>query len=282
MKVQEILISRGIDLQKTKLMRHSESDEMASQSLALGYFDIYQAIQSMNRLKGCDHFLSFLGMDGTSGKYYGCYKITGYVPLTRDLLPLDFPIGDFTAVAAKNEFLKIEKIDILCDMENRLVIDWGKSTRSWIQNATTEKEVLSILPAVSEFEFISYDRVLLHYEALRYIVNNSKEHKLWEEKLSAVAGIYLITDTKTGKHYVGSASSTDDGIWGRWSNYARTKHGGNKRLIGLINNDADYCNNFLFSILEVFPIKRDRGEILEYEQLYKRKLCTIRFGLNDN
>jgi len=32
----------------------------------------------------------------------------------------------------------------------------------------------------------------------------------------------------------------------------------------------------------VFPIKKDKLEILEYEALYKKKLCTIRFGLNDN
>ena len=91
-----------------------------------------------------------------------------------------------------------------------------------------------------------------------------------------------ITDTKTGKHYVGSASGLEGGIWGRWSEYARTKHGGNKRLVELIAADPDYCYNFQYSILEVFPIKRDRQEILEYEQLYKRKLYSIPFGLNDN
>lgn len=46
--------------------------------------------------------------------------------------------------------------------------------------------------------------------------------------------------------------------------------------------DADYCKNFQYSILEVFPIKRDKHEVLEYEQLYKKKLWSIQFGLNDN
>lgn len=74
----------------------------------------------------------------------------------------------------------------------------------------------------------------------------------------------------------------EGGIWGRWSEYARTKHGGNKRLVELITADPDYCYNFQYSILEVFPIKRDKHEVLEYEQLYKKKLQSIRFGLNDN
>ena len=81
---------------------------------------------------------------------------------------------------------------------------------------------------------------------------------------------------------MGSASGEQGGIWGRWSEYVKTKHGGNKRLVELITADADYCNNFQFSILEVFPLKRDRREVLEYEQLYKRKLLSIEYGLNNN
>ena len=158
------------------------------------------------------------------------------------------------------------------------MIDWGKGTINWCQNGTTEKEVLEIRPAMSEISFTSYDRVLLSFETLHKIVYNKAAYKEWEEKLSAVAGVYLITDTKTGKHYVGSASGEQGGIWGRWSEYARTKHGGNKRLKELITADADYCNNFQYSILEVFPIKRDRHEVLEYEQLYKKNCGRFSLG----
>ena len=92
------------------------------------------------------------------------------------------------------------------------------------------------------------------------IVDHDKEHVEWANRLSSVAGIYLITDTKTGKHYVGSASGEVGGIWGRWSQYAKTKHGGNVQLKKLIEQDPDYCRNFQYSILEVFPIKRDKVE----------------------
>ena len=102
---------------------------------------------------------------------------------------------------------------------------------------------------------------------LHTIVHNQSAYKEWYDKLSAVAGVYLITDKRTGKHYVGSASGEQGGIWGRWSEYARTKHGGNKRLIELINADPEYCHNFQYSILEVFPIKKDRQEVLECERL---------------
>lgn len=187
---------------------------------------------------------------------------------------------EFQRLIADAKRKKFEAVVVY--MKDRLVIDWGKGTINWCQNGTTEKELLEIRPAVSEISFTSYDKVLLSFETLHKIVYNKAAYKEWEEKLSAVAGVYLITDTKTGKHYVGSASGEQGGLWGRWSEYARTKHGGNKRLKELITADADYCNNFQYSILEVFPIKRDKHEVLEYEQLYKKKLWSIQFGLNDN
>ena len=71
-------------------------------------------------------------------------------------------------------------------------------------------------------------------------------------------------------------------IKGRWSNYVKTKHGGNEQLKKLIVQDENYCNNFQFSILEVLPIKRDRLEVLECEKRYKEKLLSVEYGLNDN
>ena len=129
---------------------------------------------------------------------------------------------------------------------------------------------------------LTADRADVTVSLLALGLGLSLRHDTSEADAQVNASLSELTDTKTGKHYVGSASGEQGGIWGRWSEYARTKHGGNKRLKELIAADADYCNNFQYSILEVFPIKRDRYEVLEYEQLYKKKLWSIQFGLNDN
>jgi len=280
MKLQDLLKNSGIDIAKTKLLRHNISNQHIEQNYFCGYLDIYQSIQTPNRFRGVEYIISFLGAEGTEGKYLGCYKINGNTQFKREKLPSDFFMGTETFDNAV--FWNIEKTDILSDMINRLVIDWGKGTINWCQNGTTEKEVLYILPAVSEVTFTNYDEVVLTFETLKTIIDNSKDYKEWKNRLSSVAGIYLITDTKTGKHYIGSASGEQGGIWERWSNYVKTKHGGNKRLIELITAETDYCYNFQYSILEVFPIKKDNRDILEYEALYKRKLQTVKFGLNDN
>jgi len=281
MKLQDLLQNTDIDLSKTRLVRHNISNNFVAHNYSHGYLDIYQSIQTPKRFRGSENIISFLGVEGTEGIFVGCYKIIEPVALSTVKLPEDFLLEDYPSDDT-HVFWRMEKMDILSELIDRLTIDWGKSTLSWCQKATLEKEVLYILPAVSDIQFISYERVLLPFDKLQTIVLNCKSYKTWEDKLSAVAGVYLITDTKTGKHYVGSASGEQGGIWGRWSEYARTKHGGNKRLKELITADSDYCRHFQFSILEVFPIKRNRHEILEYEQLYKRKLRTIAFGWNDN
>lgn len=53
-------------------------------------------------------------------------------------------------------------------------------------------------------------------------------------------------------------------------------------MVALIASDPDYCRHFQYSILEVLPLKQDKHDVLAKEQLYKRKLQSIRFGLNDN
>lgn len=280
MKLQELLGYKGINLERTRLIRHNLSNKIVASYYNQGQIEIYQAIQRPSCFKNCDYVISFLGTEGTNGVFLGCYKVNGFSEYDISKLPADFSINlDSNTDCA---IFHLEATDTLAEFKNRLVIDWGKGTINWCQNGKTDKEILEIRPAVSAVEFINYSKVLLSFDTLRKIVYNKAAYKEWENKLSAVAGVYLITDTKTGKHYVGSASGLEGGIWGRWSEYARTKHGGNKRLVELIAADPDYCYNFQYSILEVFPIKRDRQEILEYEQLYKRKLYSIPFGLNDN
>jgi hypothetical protein len=42
----------------------------------------------------------------------------------------------------------------------------------------------------------------------------------------------VITDTNSGKLYIGSASGKSEGIWQRWNNYANPENatGGNKKF----------------------------------------------------
>lgn len=277
MTLQDLLGAKGVDLERAKLIRHNLSNDEISTYYSKGHIELYQRIQRPSRFKNCDYVISFIGEEGTLGTFLGCYKVNGYVEYDPALIPADISMG-----VESDVIYNLEKTDILGDLQNRLVIDWGKGAINWCQNGTTTKEVVEIRRTMSEIEFVDYDNIVLSWENLRKIVYNKASYKKWEDKLSAVAGVYLITDTNTGKHYVGSASGMEGGIWGRWSEYAKTKHGGNKQLVALIANDPDYCYHFQYSILEVLPLKQDKHDVLAREQLFKRKLQSIKFGLNDN
>jgi len=116
---------------------------------------------------------------------------------------------------------------------------------------------------------------------LTRLYDNQAANKLWINKLSAVNGIYLILDKATGNQYVGKASGRD-GIWGRWKEYAQTKHGGNKKLEQMISDNPRCFESFSYSILQTLPSNLSEDEVNRYESLYKEKLGSRAHGLNLN
>ena len=95
--------------------------------------------------------------------------------------------------------------------------------------------------------------------------------------------MYLITDTATGKRYVGSAYG-DEGIWGRWAAYAQSGHGGNAQLRKLVGRDLTYPReNFRYTLLEFFRLGTPDREVIGRESFWKDVLLTRgKFGLNSN
>ncbi len=129
-------------------------------------------------------------------------------------------------------------------------------------------------------DFNGFDNVNITYQTLKYIITNSIV--TWKSALSNVKGVYLIVDTKTGKQYVGSAYG-EDCIWKRWSEYARTGHGGNIDLKEILkNNGIEYVNNFKYSILEVCNMNLGSEYIIKRETYWKEVLMARKFGMNSN
>ncbi|MFI0460101.1 MAG: GIY-YIG nuclease family protein, partial [Candidatus Thiodiazotropha endolucinida] len=96
-----------------------------------------------------------------------------------------------------------------------------------------------------------------------------------------VNGIYCITDTRNGKLYVGTAYGKN-GIWGRWSDYVSTGHGGSKKLRAFLDTDPEAVNYFQYTILEILPGSSTADDAIAKEALWKRKLRSQEHGYNDN
>jgi hypothetical protein len=103
----------------------------------------------------------------------------------------------------------------------------------------------------------------------------------WKTALENQKGVYLITDIRTGKRYVGSAYG-ENMLLGRWKNYIQSGNGGN---VELKEFDFEYIKeNFKYSILEIFKASTDDNLILKRESWWKEVLMTRdkKFGYNKN
>ena len=143
--------------------------------------------------------------------------------------------------------------------------------------------VREVLPCVYSGEkFEGYDKVHLPYSKLAHIFNR-KILPTYLEALEKITGVYCLTDTHTGKLYIGSATGAE-GVAQRWGNYLNSKHGGNKKLIALYEQKgAEYFEkHFTYTLLEYFGLSYDPIKIIEREKYWKRCFDTIKNGYNDN
>lgn len=144
-------------------------------------------------------------------------------------------------------------------------------------------EVSEILPDVyTGFDFPGYDNVMLSYTELKTIVKGN--YPGYKKALEKQKAVYVITDTNTGKLYVGSATSENNMLLARWTSYVNTYHGGNIKLRELVKKRGEkYVEDyFQYSIIENYNQKTDDKYILERESYWKDVLKTRDFGYNDN
>ena len=168
----------------------------------------------------------------------------------------------------------------------RLVVEYHNPCRTMgrkYENVMDELEVVQILnEQYTGNEFPGYENVRMSYPLLKNIVD--RQLPGWVDALRNQKAVYLITDTKTGKMYVGSATSQTGMLLQRWSSYAADGHGGNIELREMVKQQGlDYVKeNFQYSILENYNARMDDGYILKRESWWKETLCTRTHGYNKN
>lgn len=280
MLLSEILNLRGLGLSRIKLVRNTVNREYIKRLIDSGNFDLYQSVQKTNIFKDTSFIISFTDLQGTKALLYGVFQINGVQKIYD--LPDEISIIKEPEGWKEGPYYKydMERIYPLQDLEERLVINWGTATISWHQRIL-EKEVIEILPKGFIKPFPRYQNVVLSFAELEKMVNNPDSNRQWKTMLSNVYGVYLILDKKEGQQYVGSAYGKE-GIWGRWSSYVQSKHGNNKILITLLDEDRDRYKYFQFSVLSVLPNSSLHKEVIELETVIKEKLGSKAFGLNAN
>jgi hypothetical protein len=159
----------------------------------------------------------------------------------------------------------------------------GRITRVNLENHFSNLEVQEILrEPYSGRSFPGYEGISVSFRVLETLVRNDRPD--WKAALESVKGIYLISDTKTGRRYVGSAYG-EQGVWSRWLSYVESGHGGNVELRALVSDPSlEYCRaNFHFALLEYRSSRTPDEAIIGREQFWKDILLTRgEHGLNRN
>lgn len=284
--IQEILSGRNSEFDASnaiKLVRHADNRKtkvIMGEHYERSLLDLfryqrdalenYQREQKKGTFDKTDFIVVFLGDKGTSSRFIAVYKI----------------VGKQQSPHCVNEWIfDFQEVEEFRPLSCRIVIDWGKGTVSWHQDY--RKNPKAVIRVDDGFEdsngvpcFVSLKDTLLSYDELKAIFENDDD--TWKSVLKSNNCIYMITDEKTGKQYVGSTYG-QDGIWGRWMYYFNTcGHGGNKMLEDVISQDPDYARHFHWSILEILPNDILEEDAINRENLYKRKFMTREFGYNKN
>ncbi len=280
--IQELLYQRGLKKGvKIKMLRHKDDRIDIANMYRNDYktFIEYQASQSKPIFEDVDYLVSFIGEEGNRARFVGVYEVYGHI-VRLDPLETKYYPNITNPILLTQYYYPNEEVEGFEDLKDKIIVEW-KNPIAWHQWINNPMEVVEISRGLNHQPFTDYYSFIISFNELREIIIN--EYPDWKKMLSSLNAVYLITDTNSGKHYIGSTYGAN-GIWGRWRDYVRTNgHGNNKKLQSLIDTDPLYgVKHFRFTILHLLSKHVSQEEAVQKERLYKMKLSTISCGLNNN
>lgn len=269
LKLIDLIALSGVSLENFKIHCATGSNPTPLEAFFDGKFKEWQEHQNQRNFQ-CDQVVSLIHLGGDKWLFAGLYAVHGVERRTQ----------------RKKSWYQYSTSELegLEHLTGRAIVRFEKKFRASYLRGTKYTENLIVAEVreerMSVGDFPGYNLVLLSYRLLRTIVR--EDLPSWKSALSNVSGVYLITDTNIGKHYVGSAYG-GEGIWQRWVAYAKDGHGGNKELKEILqSNGNEYVHNFQLSVLEVCDLNASKEHIIGREAHWKDVLCSREFGYNKN
>lgn len=202
-----------------------------------------------------ERWLAFLPESSSGARFWGVIRNHGEVPNDGTIRTFD-----------------LERTELLQQYVGRLVIDWAAPLAWYVHGTTASAYPVRELADAAAPRFPGFENLRLDYPTLQAVMRD-RRYATWRSALSSVAGVYVITDRRDGRNYVGKADGAEN-ILQRWSAYASNGHGGNLELRGLDPT------SFRLSLLRVFDPSTPPQVINRAESHYKQALDSVRHGLN--
>lgn len=281
--LQDILPLENLKDEGTVLLvrhYHENLDYMIKEKI----IDEYQSFQHRPAFRKCKYIISFLGSEKNTAILYGVFQVVNI--LSKEALPTySDKLKKLCRPQNYNEDFKLvlDRIDEYDIYSNRLIIDWVVP-RGWYNTygSTQNKPVIKVLPYNFVAEFPGVMNIKISFDELEKIIKNKDSHEEWYNSLTRLQAVYLILDKSTGKQYVGTTYG-ENGLWQRWKSYISSGGtGGNKQLSKLKIEKNNFQNELQFSVLEILTKTAEKNYCIKKESLWKEKLGTRAFGLNDN
>lgn len=285
-----ILDELSIDPKTVLVMRHQPYEpqlRMLFPQIALELRDVYneyqstQGTRSESAMRNASYIASFVADGSSRALFIGIFKIEGFENISREVW-LTKP-GNQRLISygmsqwrddPRNELLwfDLHLTEHYQNFFGRLSVDWPVPDRSWYRWADKNHFPIRAIYEENALEkpIIKWDDLLLGWNELNILSRKQRD------SLSHWRGVYLITDESDRMAYVGSAYGAEN-LLGRWLNYAKSGHGGNKLL--RVRNPS----NFHFSILQILPHDMVPEDVIRIENSWKARLRTRSpYGLNEN
>ncbi len=251
MQFDDLLIENGIDptRERVLVLRHKPSKDLKEfkkefNSIAVERADLFNAYQSTQSLKverqfkNASYVASFIGHASRQALFVGVFRVGRSTALTKKQfweIPAYKELGRKGMkgfVGGRKHILKfhLNEIDSFRHLKGKLIVDWPgagpRAAQSWSRWANGKNKFF--VRALLEESKLNrpmpvWTKIVWPHSQLKSLPQS------WQDRLSQWRGIYYVFDNKRRKGYVGSAYGHDN-ILGRWRNWSRTGHGGNKYL----------------------------------------------------
>lgn len=281
----DLLAAQGIDprAQQITLMRHVDKRYPLAKYIGTRALNLYQAVQPRRMPEG-SLVASFFGHRPGHGLLLGIWRVQAVMP-AGEAVRQGLTAGSFEPLHEDwtGYFHDLHETGFLAEHRLKLEITWSGKELAWrrVLNPAESAVAKAVYPVSLRQEcaipFGGLAGASLVMSELRIALQDAG----WQQGLQGISAIYLITDERSGAHYIGSASGRQ-GLLGRWGNYAACGHGGNTRLMQLLAEHPGRELDFRFTVLEVLPADMPKRGVIQRESYWKVALGSRVFGLNLN
>lgn len=132
--LQDILQINGIDPKDVLLIRHSLKHDNFRKCYEKDFIHEYTQIQpgNLKDLSSHKYWMVFISGKGTQARFYRMYGYKGKMSIAEHKFPDNYP-GTWDET---DMFYQLDESDLFKELENRLIIDWGKGVINWYYKGT--------------------------------------------------------------------------------------------------------------------------------------------------